>query len=224
MKIILADDHALFRDALTHYIERAEPQAKIILTRDFHGVMEALAHDSAVDLVMLDLRMPGMSGLHGLRQLREAYPEIPVALLSGVAERADVQEAMALGASGYFPKTLSGKNMLQAIYKIMQGEKFIPMDYNTNAVMPSHFGDVVEQSGDDVPKLSRPTGPVNLTPREKQVLEFLLRGVSNKEIAQSLDLQVVTVKLHVRGICRKLGAKNRTQAALLAQQNGGLIS
>lgn len=218
MKIILADDHALFRDALTHYIERSHPQARMILTRDFHGVMEAMALDSSVDLVMLDLRMPGMNGLLGLQKFKIAYPDVPVVLLSGVAERSDVQEAMAMGASGYFPKTLSGKNMMQAIQKVLQGEKFLPMDYNTNAVMPSHFGDQGQSVSQINNGAARPD--IHLTPREKEVLGYLLRGVSNKEIAAALDLQVVTVKLHVRGVCRKLGAKNRTQAALLAQQYG----
>jgi DNA-binding NarL/FixJ family response regulator len=218
MKIILADDHALFRDALTHYIERSHPEARMILTRDFHGVMEAMALDSAVDLVMLDLRMPGMNGLQGLEKLKSTYPDVPVVLLSGVAERSDVQDAMALGASGYFPKTLSGKNMMQAIQKVLQGEKFLPMDYNTNAVMPSHFADARQGAGVVTNGATRTD--INLTPREKEVLGYLLRGVSNKEIATALDLQVVTVKLHVRGVCRKLGAKNRTQAALLAQQYG----
>lgn len=219
MKIILADDHALFRDALTHYIERSHPEARMILTRDFHGVMEAMALDSAVDLVMLDLRMPGMNGLQGLEKLKKSYPNVPVVLLSGVAERADVQDAMALGASGYFPKTLSGKNMMQAIQKVLQGEKFLPIDYNTNAVMPSHFSDA-RQGIATVANGAAPRTDIVLTPREKEVLGYLLRGVSNKEIAAALDLQVVTVKLHVRGVCRKLGAKNRTQAALLAQQYG----
>lgn len=217
MKIILADDHALFRDALTQYIERAEADAKVTVARDFHGVMDALGMDNKVDLVMLDLRMPGMNGLQGLQKVKDSYPDIPVVLMSGVAEKPDVQNAMKYGASGYFPKTLSGKNMLQAIYKVINGEIFLPMDYNTNTVMPSHFDDERGQAGDTAPSSQR---PVNLTPREKQVLGYLLRGVSNKEIAIALDLQVVTVKLHVRGICRKLGARNRTQAVLLAQQNG----
>lgn len=218
MKILLADDHALFRDAITHYIESAEPDARMILARDFSGVTKALAANDDVDLIMLDLRMPGMRGLKGLEALRKNYPDIPVVLLSGFAEKADVSGAMALGARGYFPKTLSGKNMLQAIYKVMQGERFLPMEYQTNTIMPSHFDD-----DDMLPApATLPTMPpgVKLTRREKQVLEFLLRGVPNKDIADALGLKVVTVKLHVRGICRKLGVKNRTQAALLAQQNG----
>ncbi|MGZ9109292.1 MAG: response regulator [Micavibrio sp.] len=216
MKIILADDHALFRDAITHYIQSAEPEAKMILTRDFNGVLTALAEDKRVDLILLDLRMPGMDGLKGLETLKKNYPSIPVALMSGLAEKADVSEAMALGASGYFPKTLSGKNMLQAIYKVLQGERFLPMEYHTNTIMPSHFDD-----GDPaIRRLPSIPADIKLTRREKEVLEYLLRGVPNKDIAESLGLKVVTVKLHVRGICRKLGVKNRTQAALLAQQGG----
>jgi len=210
MKIIIADDHALFREALAHYIERSEPDATVILTQDFHGVMESLQQDSGIDLVMLDLRMPGMNGLQGLQKLRSAYPLQNIVLLSGLAQDADVKQAIDMGARGYFPKTLPGKIMLQGIYKILQGETFIPMDHNTDAVMPSYFSD----AGMSPPPA---TDNVNLTPREKQVLGFLSRGVSNKEIAQALDLQVVTIKLHVRGICRKLGVKNRTQAALKAQ-------
>jgi DNA-binding NarL/FixJ family response regulator len=158
-----------------------------------------------------------MNGLKGLETLKKNYPAIPVALLSGIAEKADVREAMALGASGYFPKTLSGKNMLQAIYKLMQGEFFLPMEYQTDTVMPSHFDDGEMPAIERLPNLP---ADIKLTRREKQVLEYLLRGIPNKDIAEALSLKVVTVKLHVRGICRKLGVKNRTQAALLAQQNG----
>lgn len=216
MKIILADDHALFRDAINHYIQSAEPDADIVLTRDFSGVLTALADDDDVDLILLDLRMPGMDGLKGLETLKKNYPAIPVALMSGLAEKADVKEAVALGASGYFPKTLSGKNMLQAIYKVLQGERFFPMEYHTNTIMPSYFDD-----GDPaIRRLPSIPADIKLTRREKEVLGYLLRGVPNKDIAEALGLKVVTVKLHVRGICRKLGVKNRTQAALLAQQGG----
>lgn len=209
MKIIIADDHALFREALAHYIERSEADSVVILTPDFHGVMDCLQQDGHVDLVMLDLRMPGMNGLQGLSKLKTTYPDLPIVLLSGMAEDEDVKRAMQMGASGYFPKTLPGKIMMQGIYKILQGEAYIPLDHNTNAVMPSYYTD----NTGHIP----PADSARLTQREKQVLTFLSRGVSNKEIAHALDLQVVTIKLHVRGICRKLGVKNRTQAALKAQ-------
>jgi DNA-binding NarL/FixJ family response regulator len=158
-----------------------------------------------------------MNGLQGLKKMKDTYPEIPVAILSGLAEKEDVEEAMKLGASGYFPKTLPGKIMLQGIYKILQGEIFTPLDHNTNQILPSYHAD----HGTDAAGRATEAGKaIALTPREREVLIFLLKGASNKEIANAMDLQVVTVKLHVRGICRKLGAKNRTQAALLAQQMG----
>lgn len=218
MKLLLADDHTLFRDALVQYIERAEPTAKVILAKDFYQAEEALAQGHQIDLVLLDLRMPGMNGLEGLRIIREKFPQTRVALMSGVAEKNDVQAALALGAMGYFPKTLSGRSLIKAIQLVLAGEKFIPIEHASNQLMPSYYGD---RAAHERPQ-SAPQMPanVNLTPREKEVLHHLLKGSSNKEIATQLSLQEVTVKLHVRGICRKLDAKNRTQAALKAREMG----
>jgi two-component system, NarL family, nitrate/nitrite response regulator NarL len=217
MKLLLADDHTLFRDALVQYIERAEPGARVMLARDFPEALKVMNDWPDQDLVLLDLQMPGMNGLEGFRTMREAYPETPLALMSGVAEAEDVKAAMDLGAVGYFPKTLSGKALLKAIQLVLAGEKFLPLDQYTNAMMPAYYGEKTEKDDPfsdgrgDAGKAS-----FNLTPREGDVLEFLIKGASNKEIANALGLQIVTVKLHVRGICRKLGAKNRTQAALIA--------
>lgn len=219
MKIVLADDHALFRDALTQYIERSDADVKVLHAKDFHEAMDLMSAEDDIDFVMLDLKMPGMNGLQGLKKMKDLYPEIPVAILSGLAEKEDVEESLKLGASGYFPKTLPGKIMLQGIYKILQGELFTPVDHNTNQILPSYHADQNFETLTEERRLAA-SKAVALTPREKEVLNYLLKGASNKEIANVMDLQVVTVKLHVRGICRKLGAKNRTQAALLAQQMG----
>lgn len=214
MKLIVADDHALFRDALVHYIERAESDAEIVQVSDLHGVIDGVEGGFQPDLILLDLRMPGMNGIAGLKTIRQTYPDIPVVLLSGLAETAEVQDAMRLGARGYFPKTMSGKMMMQGMRRIIAGEDFIPVDYNTQKMMPSYYGEPRSET------ISASPPPVDLTRREREVLGYLLRGASNKEIARALDVQVVTVKLHVRGLCRKLGAANRTQAALKAQKIG----
>lgn len=229
MKLLLADDHTLFRDALLQYIMRAEPAAKITLAVDFHEVIEKLKESQDHDLIILDLRMPGMRGMEGFRRIRDEFPDIPVSLMSGVAEPKDVEAALALGAVGYFPKTMSGKGLLKAIQKVLQGERYVPLDESTSSLMPSYYADpeqnnVSPSAGygyvQDAQSSVIEQHNSNLTPREMDVLEFLSKGVSNKEIANALDLKVVTVKLHVRGICRKLGAKNRTQAALRARELG----
>ncbi|MCD8497268.1 MAG: response regulator transcription factor [Alphaproteobacteria bacterium] len=171
------------------------------------------------DLVLLDLRMPGMHGLEGLKKLRADYPHLPVAIMSGLAEPEDVKEAINLGAAGYFPKTLSGQALMKAIELVLTGERFVPIDRNTNAIMPAYQNDPGYMPS-DAPTINSNIEAVKLTPREREVLQHLARGESNKEIARALDLQVVTVKLHVRGICKKLDASNRTQAALRAREMG----
>jgi DNA-binding NarL/FixJ family response regulator len=228
MRLLLADDHTLFREALVQYIERAEPDAVVLLARDMNEVMRIMDENHKLDLILLDLRMPGMDGLQGLRLLREKHPGTRVALLSGMAEKEHVEEAIALGASAYFPKTLSATQMMKGIRRVItEGEQYIAMDHNSNDIMPSHFGHDRrvrdrggQSSGRSPADLAQIAAQIKLTPREQEVLAFLLRGSSNKEIANALDLQVVTVKLHVRGICRKLNAKNRTQAVLRAQEIG----
>lgn len=225
MRLLIADDHTLFRDALVQYIERAEPDAEITLAKDFYEVVELMKKNPVQDLILLDLRMPGMNGMEGFKRMRREYPNVPVALMSGVAEPKDVNDAMDLGAVGYFPKTLSGKALLKAIQLVLTGERFVPIDHETNAIMPSYYNGRGNGNGEaksqETQVASDGKGSVaQLTPRETEVLSYLASGASNKEIARELSLQVVTVKLHVRGICRKLEAKNRTQAALRARELG----
>jgi DNA-binding NarL/FixJ family response regulator len=220
MKLLLADDHSLFRDALVEYIERAEPDSSVLIARDVHEVMGLMAESPDIDLILLDLRMPGMNGLQGLEKLRAQYPGTPVALISGLAEKEDVEKAMALGAAGYFPKTMSGKALLAGIREILSGGEFVARDHNTNEIMSSHYPSHSAQEKNGHSNAEGSAETFRLTPREKEVLAYLQRGESNKEIARALDLQVVTIKLHVRSICRKMGVENRTQAALIAQKQG----
>lgn len=214
MKLLIADDHTLFRDALVQYIERSDSSSSVSLAKDFDETMAVLKRDPHQDLVILDLRMPGMDGMKGFETLKQQYPNNRVALMSGVAESSDVTKAINLGAVGYFPKTLSGKALLQAIYHVVEGGNFIP-EGEESTFMPSYYADAsMKSAGQNV------DDSIKFTPRETEVLTYLVDGASNKEIARALDLQVVTVKLHVRGVCRKLNAKNRTQAALKAKEMG----
>lgn len=217
MKLLIADDHTLFRDALVQYIERSNPDSSVVLARDFHEALELLKQDPLQDLVILDLRMPGMDGMKGFEILKQYFPTLRVALMSGVAEEEDVAKALSVGAVGYFPKTMSGRALLAAIELVVEGGNYIPKGKDTT-YMPSYYADRAATIGQKN-KISSAEN-VGFTPRESEVLSYLLDGASNKEIARALYLQVVTVKLHIRGICRKLDAKNRTQAALRAKELG----
>ena len=230
MHLLIADDHALFRDTMTQYVERSSPGSQVDTVANLDDALKHLHKTTDYpELVLLDLNMPGMNGLDGFAKFRETYPKIPVALLSGMAEVEDIQKAMDLGAVGYFPKTLSGRALLKAIELVLAGEKFIPVDSKTNGLMPSYYNDgTVNKLSASLPlKTSATTsssvglsGKSRLTPRENDVLLCLCRGQSNKDIARNLGLQDVTIKLHVRSICRKLDVTNRTQAVLKAFELG----
>lgn len=201
MRILLADDHVLVRDALKSYIERLADDAQVLVASSFPEAFTLAQRDTALDLVILDLRMPGMNGLEGLTRMRALHPNIPVVIISGLARPQDITDAMAAGAAGFFPKTLNGAALVSAVRLVLAGERFVPS---------------TDHAGADGEARSEDEATSNLTAREREVLDLLTKGMSNKEIARQLELQEVTIKLHVRGICRKLGAKNRTQAALRA--------
>ncbi|MFA7276154.1 MAG: response regulator transcription factor [Pseudobdellovibrionaceae bacterium] len=230
MHLLIADDHTLFREAISQYVERANHGSTVATVSNLDDAIAMTKEMSPQpDLVLLDLHMPGMHGLKGFSKFRENYPDIPVALLSGVAEAKDVQDAMDLGAVGFFPKTLSGRALLKAIELVLAGEKFIPVDSKTNGLMPSYYGDqqiprplssLPLRTNSGMPSSLSPSSKVRLTPRENDVLACLCRGQSNKDIARNLGLQDVTIKLHVRSICRKLEVTNRTQAVLKAFEIG----
>lgn len=217
MKILLADDHKLFKEALVLFIERTVQGARMTTASDMNEVNSALESSRDFDVVLLDFRMPGMKDMAGIKLLKDRYPDLRVALISGTIEKEEVEEAHKLGICGYFPKTMPGKALVEGLQKIMAGEEYFARDYNTQDYMRSYN----HGPDDNRPKALNGNGQViKLTPREKEVLGYLKKGMANKEIARELDLQVVTVKLHVRGICRKLDAKNRTQAAMLAGEYG----
>ena len=199
MKILIADDHELVRDTIVAFLEM-QPDFEVLAVDDLH---QALAEASqSFDLVLLDYDMPGMDGLNGLHKMKEAQ-SAPVAILSGSADRKVAQKALDDGAVGFVPKTIAAKSLVNAIRFMAEGEIYAPVKFMTEKI-------------DDKPhELSK-----ILTERELQVLDGLCRGLSNKEIAREIDLQEVTVKLHVKTACRKLGAKNRTQAALAAKEAG----
>jgi DNA-binding NarL/FixJ family response regulator len=155
-------------------------------------------------VTLLDFSMPGMNGYEGLAAVRAASEGRPVAIMSGAAPAGAADRALEYGAAGFLPKTLAARSMVNAIRFMASGERYIPIDMLRGA-----SGEAFSQPFDG-----------RLSPRETQVLRALCEGKANKEIARDLNLREPTVKLHVKLLCRKLGARNRTHAAMLAKDAG----
>jgi len=203
MRILIADDHDLLRETLSMFLA-SEGSIDTALASTLDAALDLIQSEEKFDLIMLDYNMPGMAGLNGLKRAMEASGGSPVALMSGIASRSVAEEALSFGAAGFVPKTLSAKTLVNAVRFMAMGEKYAPIDFMT-ADDPTAAPNPLAQ------KLSR---------RELQVLEGLSKGKSNKEIARDLDLQEPTIKLHVKTLYRKIGAANRTQAALIAKEEG----
>ena len=202
MKILLADDHDLVRETLASFLQ-TEKSFEIVQAGDFPGAMQKSAEEGPFDLILLDYDMPGMNGLTGLKQSLGASGGKPVALISGTADKGIAQQALAVGAAGFLPKTMAASSMINALKFMMMGEIYAPIDFMTRQE-----------------EISRNPVADKLSERELQVLNGLCRGLANKEIALELALQEVTIKMHVKNICRKLEARNRTQAAMIAKDAG----
>ncbi len=223
--ILIADDHALFRDALLAYINRAEPDARVTAVQDLYQAQDQLSM-SAYDIAILDWQMPGVHSLNDLLGMPEQHPATRFALMSGVIDQDEAKRILGGNFWGYFPKTLSGRALLEGIQMIIRGEKFIPYVQGSNALQPSFSADQMFYRPKPVILSERVEikGIKDLTLRERDVLERLVRGMNNAEIADDIGVKLVTVKLHLRNACQKMGARNRTDAAMKCKAAGLFVS
>ncbi len=199
---IVADDHPLFRKALRQTVESAFDAADIVEAGSLDGVTGALADHVDADLVLFDLNMPGARGFSGLIYLRAQYPEIPVCIISAIEDAATIRNAMALGASGYVPKSGSTEQIRAAISAILAGDTWLP--------------DTVDLRSAPDEDLELTNRLRSLTPQQVRVLMMLSEGLLNKQIAYELGVSEATVKAHVSAILQKLRVENRTKAVLVA--------
>ncbi len=204
-RLLIADDHPLFRAALRQAANESVADCVVIEAADLAGVLKVLAGDPDIDLVLLDLHMPGSQGLSGLAALRGQHPSVAVLVVSAHDEPRTVRRALDHGASGFIPKSASPGQIAEAIRNVLDCGSWLPPDLaQTVRSLPVDPTDI-----DLAARLAR------LTEQQYRVLALLGEGLLNKQIADRLTIQERTVKAHVTAIFEKLGVRNRTQAGVL---------
>jgi DNA-binding NarL/FixJ family response regulator len=201
--LVIADDHPLFRGALREAVTGLFGRAEVAEAGTFEEVSELLEHGGDIDLILLDLRMPGVRGFSGLMYLRAQYPSLPIVVVSATDDPAVIRRCIDFGASGFIPKTLGIEALRQAIARVLQGEVWTPPDV-----------DLTRQSDGEITAMIARLS--TLTPQQVRVLIMLSGGLLNKQIAYELGVSEATVKAHVSAILQKLGVESRTQAVIAA--------
>ena len=201
--VLIADDHPLVLGALRQAVSGAVPGAFIHEASDFESLAAALEETPVMDLVLLDLSMPGVRGFSGLLFLRAERPSVPVIVVSGNEDRAVMRHCLEFGASAFVPKSLDMASMQAAIRAVLDGARWMPPDFDLAARTNPESGALVR-------RLS------SLTPQQVRVLMMLSQGLLNKQIAYELTVSEATVKAHVSAILQKLDVDSRTQAVILA--------
>jgi len=221
MDIILADDHTLVRDGLKPFLEELGDGINVIEAECFERTIRAGQDAVDLKLIILDFGMPGMNGLGGVRQVMEHYPGVPVVVLSGTHDQSLILKAFNLGISGFIPKSAGSEVMLSALQLVLAGERYIPSQILVGAAIgtPQSEGADIQESAETM-DLSSAARFNKLSKRERHVLDLLVGGMTNKEIARAIELQEATIKIHVKNIYRKIGVNNRAQAVRMAIQPG----
>jgi len=202
MKVLIADDHDLVRDAISSLITRDECITQVYQACDVDSCLDILSNNHDIDLILLDVNMPGMKNLQSIKTIIELTPTIPIAMISGQVNIKEVKESFDLGVHGFIPKTMNGKSLLLALRLIISGTKYIP------EILLEPEEDHNHNSNDLLSK------------REHQILNELFKGHSNKLIAKNLFIEETTVKLHLRSLFKKFAANNRTEVVIKAMKLG----
>jgi DNA-binding NarL/FixJ family response regulator len=210
MRILIGDDHVLFREGLRRLLEQLKDGSDFQEASNFNELLDIAAAGGTFDLVLTDLRMPGWPGFEGIEMLRERQPDAKVVVVSASEAHGDVRDALERGAAGYIPKSSSVKIMLSALDLIFSGGVYVP---------PTVLRDPVSEPESRSMPPSDPALEQLLTQRQREVLERLREGKSNKQIAHELGLSEGTVKIHMTAIFKSLGVRNRTQAAMAFPQS-----
>ncbi|PWR23501.1 response regulator transcription factor [Zavarzinia compransoris] len=201
--VVIADDHPLVRDAMRHALNQSLSDVQVVDASSLDEARQAVDRLGTVDLVILDLNMPGMDGFTGLASMRAAYPLVPVAMVSATNDETVMRRAIEFGAAGFIPKSAPLDTIAEAIGQILEGQVWLPAGTGDSAGGASRQ-DIARRLGE-------------LTPQQLKVLSMMSQGLLNKQIAYELGVGEATVKAHVTAILKKLGVHSRTQAVIAAR-------
>jgi DNA-binding NarL/FixJ family response regulator len=204
-RLVIADDHPLFRGALREAVSGLLEKADIAEAGSFEDVTKLLERGAEIDLILLDLAMPGVRGFSGLVYLRAQYPSVPIIIVSATDDPTVIRRCMDFGASGFIPKTLGIESMRGAIERVLEGGVWTPPDVDLGARSDAQGTELMARFA-------------SLTPQQVRVLMMLSEGLLNKQIAYELRVSEATVKAHVSAILQKLGVDSRTQAVIAASK------
>ena len=212
LKLLVVEDHALVREGLVRLLTQVDEEVVVSGKADFESALTLLDAEDDFDLILLDLALPGIDGFTGLDILRKRFPAIPVAVVSAFDDVPTVSRVMNLGASGFIPKAFSGEALLSAVREVLEGNIFRPgvsAGARLDSVAP------IPPS-----KVSLQPVEIGLTDRQSQVLALMVRGMSNRDIAEQLELSEGTVKIHATAVFKTLGVTSRTQALVAVSRYG----
>ncbi len=199
--LIVVDDHPLFRGALKQILRGANEGLRISEVGSFDDLTDSIASGAEIDLVLLDLALPGADGLSALIQLRVRHPELPVVVVSASESATIVRRCLQLGALGFIPKSLSAERIREAVEVVLAGRVWTPAEIDLNGAEAEEVSQLLNRMA-------------SLTPQQVRVLAMLSEGLLNKQIAFKLGVSEATVKAHVSAILQKLGVDSRTQAVI----------
>lgn len=210
-QVLIADDHPLFREAIARVIDDGFPGSTLLEASDLDTALALAGRHDDLDLVLLDLNMPGMQGLGGLVRLRNLFPTLPAVIVSAEEEKRVILQTITYGAVGFITKSTPRKQMIQALEQVLAGSIYLPADIIRAGSGGGEESTASRREPEDLSDVL-----ATLTRKQLQVFERMSRGDSNKVIAYQLGIAESTVKAHVSAILRKLGATNRVQAILSA--------
>ncbi|HWT63886.1 MAG TPA: response regulator transcription factor [Ochrobactrum sp.] len=207
MQFIIADDHPLFRGALRQVLSSLPEEAEIFEVGDFDAAKKLVVERDDIDLLLLDLTMPGGTGLSGLVTLKALQPALPIIIVSATDDTATIRHAIELGASGFISKSASMETIGDAVHAVIAGDIWTPSDIDLDQAQDPEIEALINKIR-------------TLTPQQTRVLTMLAEGLLNKQIAYELNVSEATVKAHVSAVLQKLDVDSRTQAVILLSRIG----